>query len=212
MPDKTPDLQTAYALKKTPEDSVRLYREWAESYDQTFAERMDYIFPEVLARDFAATARAEDAPVLDVGAGTGLVGAALARLGDWPLEALDISAEMLDVAMAKGVYRAQHLGDLTGRLPLEDGRFGAVLSSGTFTHGHVGPDALDELLRVARPGALFMLGVNGAFFAKAGFADKLDSLAPRLSGLHKLIRRGYGDKALPERQQDRTTVVVFRKA
>ena len=211
MNEKKPDLQTAYALK-TPEDSVRLYREWAETYDQSFAERMDYVIPEVLAREFAAMAQAGDAPVLDVGAGTGLVGEALARLGDWPVEGLDISAEMLEVAMAKGVYDAAHLGDLTGRLPLEDGRFGAVLSSGTFTHGHVGPDALDELLRVARKGALFMLGVNGEFFVKSGFAAKLESLAPRIDGLTKLIRRGYGDKAPPERRQDRTTIVVFRKA
>ena len=41
---------------------------------------------------------------------------------------------------------------------------------GTFTHGHVGPDALDEVLRVCRRGAVLVLSVNAELFDhEAGF-------------------------------------------
>ena len=35
-----PDLHAAFALR-TPEDCLRLYRDWAESYDAGFAAEMD---------------------------------------------------------------------------------------------------------------------------------------------------------------------------
>ena len=62
------------------------------------------------------TCRRGAAPVLDAGAGTGLVGEWLGILGYPEVEALDISEGMLAVARAKGVYRALHVG-CAGRRP-----------------------------------------------------------------------------------------------
>jgi len=42
---------------------------------------------------------------------------------------------------------------------IPDSAYGGI-SVGTFTHGHVGPEAIDELLRVAGPGTLFAMGSN----------------------------------------------------
>ena len=50
------------------------------------------------------------ARVLDAGAGTGLVGVELNRLGFSNLEAMDISRGMLAVAGTKNVYCALHQG------------------------------------------------------------------------------------------------------
>mgnify|MGYP001349337263 CR=1 FL=1 len=50
--------------------------------------------------------------------------------------------------------------------------FGAVVSAGTFTHGHVGPDVFDELLRITKPGGLFVLSINSKVFIKDGFQKK----------------------------------------
>ena len=47
---------------------------------------------------------------------------------------------MLDVAQTKGIYRALFAGDLTARLPVDDGTYAGIVSSGTFTNGHVGPE------------------------------------------------------------------------
>ena len=61
------------------------------------------------------------APLLDAGAGTGLIGEWLGIMGYPDVEALDISEGMLAVARAKGVYRALHVGVLGGALPFPKG-------------------------------------------------------------------------------------------
>ena len=46
------DLDAAYRLK-TPEDSVRLYRDWSGSYDADFAQAQGYRLPAAVAEGFA---------------------------------------------------------------------------------------------------------------------------------------------------------------
>ncbi len=210
MTKKDPHLKDAYALK-TPEDSVRLYRDWADTYDTGFAQDMDYVTPAVIAEVFVQFAGSGDQPILDVGAGTGLIGESFAATGEWQMDGLDISSEMLEVAMRKGHYRAVHCGDLTKTLPLAAGSYGSVVSAGTFTHGHVGPEAFDEMLRVAAEGALFVIGINAAHFMAAGFEDKLKRLRDRISPPETFDRRMYGAKAAGKNKDDMARIVVFRK-
>lgn len=213
MTQKSPDLETAYALK-TPDDSVRLYAGWAEDYDSSFAEAEDYRLPLRTAQIFAQTfAEAGGAgPVLDVGAGTGLCGAALADLGIGPLDATDISPEMLAQAMAKGAYRQAIEADLTKGLPMAPESYGGIISSGTFTTGHVGPEALEALLPVARPGALFAISINAAHYEAAGFAAKLEAMAKGAIRDLRLPRvRIFGDKAAGDHKDDTALIALFNK-
>ena len=46
---------------------------------------------------------------------------------------------------------------------------------GTFTHGHVGPEAFDELYRIARPGALFAIAINPDHFSNQCFETRFNS-------------------------------------
>lgn len=173
MADKDePDVHQAYALK-TPEDSKRLYASWASTYDQTFAEKTGFAFPRQVADLFYANGGT--GPVLDAGAGTGLVAEEILKAGPCTIDAVDISSEMLNEAGAKGVYRELVEADLTEPLPIEDSAYNAVVSSGTFTHGHVGPDALDELLRVGRSGGLYVLTIKKAHFVEKGFQAKFET-------------------------------------
>lgn len=165
-------LRRAYALR-TPEDSVGLYRDWAETYDESFAQTHGYVAPREVAAAFRAEGGAEAQPVLDIGAGTGLVGA---ELRDMTVDAVDISREMLEVAASKDLYRRRIVADLTRALPMADGEYGGFVSSGTFTHGHVGPACLPELMRIARPGALFVLGIKPEAFDGAGFGSAFAAL------------------------------------
>lgn len=34
------------------------------------------------------------------------------------------------------------------------------MSVGTFTHGHVGPEAIHEVVRIVRPGGVIALGIR----------------------------------------------------
>ena len=171
MTPKDPDLDTAYALE-TPDDNRALYAKWAKTYDSTFAEAMDFLMPGHVARLFRENGG--KGPVLDAGAGTGLVAAALQDTMPLEIDALDLSPEMLAVAGSKGLYRNTIVGDLTKPLDLQDGIYNSVVCCGTFTHGHVGPEALDELLRVAAPNGLFVLTIKEEHYEDRGFAKKFE--------------------------------------
>lgn len=202
MPDKLDD---AYALK-TPEDSRRLYADWAATYDAEFAEATGYRLPEAVAAAFAALGGA--GPVLDVGAGTGLVAERLSLRGIGPLDATDISREMLRLAAAKGCYRRLIEGDLTAGLPLSGGAYSGVVSAGTFTLGHLGPETIPELLRVSRPGALFALSINARHCREAGFGQALAALPVEGLALDD-VPIYAGDSG--DHGADRAFIATFRK-
>ncbi|UAB88685.1 class I SAM-dependent methyltransferase [Ruegeria sp. SCSIO 43209] len=209
MTKKTPDLHAAYSLK-SPEENKRLYAEWAGEYDDSFAALEDYQLHIHTARAFVGAGG--QGPVLDVGAGTGLCGAILAGLGVGPIDATDISAEMLDEAMRKDIYRDAIEADLNQGLPVPRGSYAGVVSSGTFTHGHLGPEVLPALLRVARHGAQFALSINAKHFEALGFADTFRRLeADQIRDLSLTQVRIYGDLAAGPNKDDVALIALFEK-
>jgi hypothetical protein len=102
-------------------------------------------------------------------------------------------------------------GDLLRPLQIETGTYNGVVSSGTFTHGHVGPEAFDELLRVAAPGAHFALSIKTELYETHGFKDKLESFAGRIEGLELESFKVYGPSADPDHAEDTALVASFRK-
>lgn len=208
MAKNTPDVDTAYALK-TPEDSRKLYRDWAETYDSDFAAENDYVLHIETARAFVQAGGT--GPVLDVGAGTGLCGEILADHGISPIDATDISAEMLQQAMRKDIYRDAIEADLTVGLPVPRDTYAGIVSSGTFTTGHVGPDEIDTLLRTAKPGAVLALSINAQHYDSAGFLAKFSALEPVISDLNLVDVPIYGPSATGDHKGDRALVAVFRK-
>jgi SAM-dependent methyltransferase len=218
--DKSEHLARAYALK-TPDDSVQLYRDWAGSYDETFVRAHGYVAAREAARAFLAEAGAAPGPVLgpvlgrvlgpvlDIGAGTGQVGEHLRAL---TVDGVDISREMLDVAAAKGLYRRRIVADLTQTLPIGDASYGGLISSGTFTHGHVGPACLPELMRVARAGALFVLSIKPEVFDEAGFGSAFAALvAARAITPIDFRRARIYENATHDHTADTTLLAVFRR-
>ncbi|RFP91167.1 class I SAM-dependent methyltransferase [Rhodobacteraceae bacterium 63075] len=208
---KKPDeeLKAAYALE-TPEDNKRLYATWAESYETTFAEAMDYRLPERVAD--AAKAFAVRGPMLDIGAGTGLLGQALVERGLGPVDGTDISPEMLGEAGLKGCYRHLFAADINEGLPIENRTYQAIISAGTFTTGHVGPDALDEVMRVTSPGGRLVLSINAEHWNAAGFSEKFEALSAQISSLEILTLPIYGASASGDHAQDAAQVVLAIKA
>ena len=208
MTQNTPDLDSAYAIE-TPDDNRRIYSAWAETYDKTFAQDMDYRMPAVIAELYRQSGGAGN--VLDIGAGTGLVAKFLGDLGIGPIDGTDISPEMLVVAGKKRLYRRLFEGDVTQRLDVPDGSYDGVVSSGTFTLGHVGPEAIDESLRVAAPGARFALSINAKHYEEAGFKAKLESIQGRITDFALPEAAIYGENAAGDHASDTAFVALFRK-
>jgi predicted TPR repeat methyltransferase len=209
MSDRTPNLNAAYGLA-TPEDNLALYRDWAATYDQTFGVAMDYIMPHHVSMAYVQAGGV--GPVLDIGAGTGLVAAALSALGVTPIDGTDFSREMLAVAASKYIYQRLFWGDITARLDVPETHYAGVVSSGTFTLGHVGPAALDEVLRITQPGGLVVISINVRHYEQAGFAARFKQLATQITGLTLEDKPFYGPGASGEHAADRGYVVRFRRA
>lgn len=209
MTRKPPSLSDAYALH-SPEDSRKLYADWAADYDQSFATAEDYQLHIHTAQAFrAAHGRG---PVLDVGAGTGLCGAVLAEMGIGPIDATDISDAMLDRAEAKDIYRDLIAANLLDGLPVAPGSYAGVVSSGTFTNGHIGPEGFAPLLPVARRGAVFAISINAKHYESAGFARAFQTLMGRIRHLHLDEVSIYGPKATGPHKDDTALIATFRKA
>ena len=180
MVEKKIKLKDAYALK-TPKDSIKLYKKWAKTYDKDFAINSNYQSPKKISDYFNKYTKNTDTPILDVGAGTGLVGKLLNTKNKKEIIGIDISLEMLNQAKLKGCYSSLIEADITKKIPLKKHSIGAVVSAGTFTHGHVGAEAFDELLRITKPGGLFVLSINSKVFVKGGFQKKFLKIKNKIS-------------------------------
>lgn len=206
MPDY--ELDEAYDIDG-PEAAKDLYGNWAATYDSSFGEGWGYIAPREIAQIYKELAEPAT-PVLDIGAGTGLIAE---HLAGHTIDALDITPEMLEQAETKGVYRNLITADLLQSLPLKDASYGGVISSGTFTHGHVGPACLPELIRITAPGALFVCGCIPSVFDGMGFGSTL-ALLNAQGMIGDLSFRDipiYEGKDHPH-ARDRGLVMVFKRA
>ena len=195
--DKPIGLEEAYAVK-SPDDNRALYAVWADTYETEFTVPRRYVYDrnaaKLLCQGFSGSG-----PVLDAGCGTGLVGEQLRRLGVTVVDGLDISPEMLAKARSKTApdgspaYRQLIEADLTGPIDIASDTYAGLVSAGTFTHGHVGSDGIAELLRVARPGARCVIGVNSSIFESNGFKDRFDrySAEGAIGGLEVMLRQVY---------------------
>jgi predicted TPR repeat methyltransferase len=168
-------LRRAYALS-TRAEGEQLYREWATTYDRTMVDGLGYISPALLADLFARNVEWRDDRVLDLGCGTGLVGAELAIQGFATFDGLDLSTDMMAEAERRGIYDQFIAADLTARLPIETGSYSAAICNGTFTSGHVDASCLDEVLRIIRPGGVFACAVHHSVWDALGFAVAFDRL------------------------------------
>lgn len=203
-----PSLKAAYALKDN--DDVRdLYGTWAETYDSGFADDQGYQLPEQVALAFAE--HGGTGPVLDIGAGTGLGAPHLIAQGVDVIDGVDLSPEMLAVAAQKGRYRHLIEADITKPL-LGAPTYAGIVSAGTFTLGHVGPEGVQALLDGAAPGTLFVISVNAQHFESAGFAGFLEGAADQITDLTFKDVRIYDERADSAHQNDMARLLIFRAA
>lgn len=158
---------------KSPDEIAALYDGWASTYEADMA-KAGYRHPAICTALLARHLTRGSAPLLDAGAGTGLLGEWLGIL-DYPvIEALDLSEGMLAIAEAKQVYSRLHRLALGGPLPFADASFAGIISAGVFTSGHVGAEGLPELLRICRPGGIVVLTIKVAIW-DAGIAAAIAS-------------------------------------
>ncbi|OAP64704.1 hypothetical protein AYL99_00676 [Fonsecaea erecta] len=190
-------LQRAYALSSAAE-ARDLYNEWASEYDKDLAAE-DYAAPrlaaqalvDAVAHDGVAQQQQQQRlgglEILDAGCGTGLVGVELARLESRQhVTGLDISSGMLAVARRTGVYAALEQADLSHPIAKPDESFDAVVCVGTLTRGHVGPQVLEEFVRVVKHGGFIVVTVLDDIWVSAGFSAEVERLRTASASMNKI--------------------------
>ncbi len=165
----------AYALK-TKRDIKTFYRKWAGQYDRQMLDQLHYCSPRLIAEKMRRHLPNRRARILDIGCGTGLTARGLAEAGYTNLHGLDLSAEMIALARQRSIYASLRVGDVNQPLGYEDGHFAGILSSGTFTHGHVGPAPLDEMCRIMDSGAILACTVHKDLWESMTFDTAFDRL------------------------------------
>ncbi|MEQ9481901.1 class I SAM-dependent DNA methyltransferase [Coleofasciculus sp. F4-SAH-05] len=159
---------------QSPEELKTKYDSWANTYDADIRDDWSFM-PVNIARTLSKLLPNKDATILDAGAGTGLVGEALAQAGYTNLTAVDLSEKMLAIAEDKQVYQSLYQCNLENS-PIfsESVSFDAIIAAGVFTHAHAGVRALNNLFGLLKEEGLFFLTIREDYRSEMQTAlDKL---------------------------------------
>ena len=168
-------LKGAYNLS-TPDDNRKYYEGFAPFYDSIFVKDLGYTYPSVVANLLVENIKI-DGPICDIGCGTGLVASEIKKkMPNAIIDGVDISKDMIQISREKNIYR--NLIELNLEDPLDHllKNYSTVVSAGTFTHGHLGSDALTRLVSHFESGTKFVIGINFDHYHSKGFEKKFETL------------------------------------
>ena len=166
----------APAYSARSKDELRQgYDGWASSYDADM-DRRGYKLPGLVTALVARHVLIGHGPILDAGAGTGLLGEWLDLAGYTDLAALDFSQGMLEIAESRGVYGALTCAALGDPLDYPANHFCAVASAGSFGVHHAPAAAFEGLIDITQPGGHLILTVRYIDMEKGEFPQEIARL------------------------------------
>lgn len=197
QPDNAFARHMLYALEGAPIERAsaeyvrQLFDGYASSFDQNLLEKLDYRTPamlaEVLRKYVIGKTGGQD--ILDIGCGTGLMGAELKGLGK-RLVGVDLSAKMLQKAQERGVYDELLEGDLVECMAqFPSGSFDVAVAADVFVYvGNLAP-VFEQCRRILRERGIlafsierssddtrdFTLELTQRFKHSCGYIDRLCS-------------------------------------
>lgn len=153
-------LQDVYSYG-TSADLRNYYNDWAHEYDD-FVANTGYILPSKLADFIAENVNENDKfTVLDIGSGTGLLGEQIKKvLPHLIVDGVDISHSMNALSRSKNCYRSLITADATHEVFCKDESYDLIVSTGTFTPGHLNCGHLIVLARCLKPNGAAFVSVN----------------------------------------------------
>jgi len=104
--------------------------------------------------------------IIDIGAGTGLLGEILYQHGFECLDGLDISKDMLERCREKKIYKNLFEVPLTSAPTkgIKENTYDAAVSAGCYLEGHIPLDTLEELARMVKSGGYIIYSLNDPNF------------------------------------------------
>ncbi len=145
-----------------------------------------YSGPGIAAEQFSKKMKefgyTNDARILDLGCGTGLVGEELQKHGYQNIDGVDLMPNLLEVAKAKNIYGSLKQGSMGSPgckdLGVDANQYDAAICVGVFTLAHVKSEGFDDLVHVVKPGGLVTFGIRELALNAPhyGFREKMDQL------------------------------------
>lgn len=130
-----------------------LFDQYADTFDTSLVEKLGYRVPDLIATSIERLGRESFAHAVDLGCGTGLMGARLRGMTSF-LEGSDISAGMLAKARAKGIYDRLEQADLLSLQPNATG-IDLVVAADVFIYLGRLENVLGTVSAMLAPGGLF---------------------------------------------------------
>ena len=162
---------------KTTDEVMKYYDEWG--HDDKYNKDMvnwNYSGPKETVATFAKYEKNKKVLIFDAGCGTGLVGQELKKYGYNNFHGADLSQKLLD-SIPKDLYKNLNKVDLNQKIDIKDNFYGATMCVGTFTFGHVKPNALDEFIRITKKGGFICFTINEGIHEEYGFDKKIKELS-----------------------------------
>lgn len=152
------------------------YDDWASGYETDVAS-WGYEAPAVAVEKLSSNAQSH-AQIIDVGCGTGLVGAGLAAAGFHDVVGVDASSASLDICAKTGNYRALTEVDLTV-LPtsLPESHFGGLICVGVMSYLPDVEATCREFARIVEPDAPIVVTQRTDLFESRNTQAAFDRLA-----------------------------------
>jgi len=146
---------------KKPEETRKLYSEWADKYDQDCAS-LGYKGGDWLVKFFIGLDVPKGSRILDVGAGTGKIGVILRDYDYKNIDALDGCLEMLEIAKKKNCYKRIYQSLVTQDivLPLDVKSYDVAIMAGVLCPGHIMPTAFGQIIRLVKKGKKLTNAIN----------------------------------------------------
>ena len=162
---------------KTSEELLKYYQDWTDKnkYNKDMVD-WNYTAPQETVLILKKYAFNKNFRILDAGCGTGLVGIELKKYGYSNIEGVDFSQSMLDL-VPQDVYKKNEKVDLNKHLKFKNNTYDVIMCVGTFTYGHVKPQALDELIRITKNKGFICFTINEGIYEEYGFDNKIKELS-----------------------------------
>ncbi|KAK4304298.1 hypothetical protein Pmani_004757 [Petrolisthes manimaculis] len=146
-----------------PELVVAMYGDFSTNYDEIMS-KAGYRAPAIAAEEVSIRVpenQRKDVRVLDVAAGTGLIGKELTKKGFTNIDAVEPSDSMMKQIKSSGIYTLmfqEFLG--LGQNTIPKGTYDIVVSAGAIRENHIPLSGIDDMIHFTKTGGLVVLLMN----------------------------------------------------